>query len=481
MAITNVARIGVFNVDALGNKIDKESSTVNSLRYSRQEHLIIQDDNIPNSFGYPTIREYIEAESDDGRVLMHVDQTLLVTSDLVGGGPGSNDQATDAFGRLRISQPFTLFDSQHRYVENSKWDTSIVTGGSKSYNANASVVNLNVNTASGAEVLRETKRVMVYQPGKSLLIQTTFTMNTPKTNLRQRVGYFGSTNGIFFEVNDFTANFVLRSSSSGVTNERRVSQTQWNIDALDGTGPSGISLNDFSKSLILYTDIEWLGVGDARIGFVINGKYIHCHTFKHDPVDNGISGTYMTTACLPLRYEITNTGPTSSNSTLKQICSNVISEGGYELTSQSHNVDLGVDSRTLLTKGVDYPIISIKLNSNRLDAVVLPSSASIMVTSNQYVRWSILLNATLTGASWSTHSNGTIDYDTSATAISGGTVLTSGYIDKGSVINIASDVDFKYQLGRTIAGVSDIITLMMTPANNNTGILADLSWYEIIT
>lgn len=204
----------------------------------------------------------------------------------------------DAFGRLRVSNPFTLFDSQHRYKINEKWNYLSSGGGSTSYDANSSVVNLNTDLNSGTRVVGETKRVMAYQPGKSLLIYSTFTMCSGQVGQVQRCGYFGANNGIYFEMNGVDPTFVLRSSITGTMVETRVTKSFWNVDQLDGSGPSAIALNNFSSSMILYIDIEWLGVGDVRVGFILGGKYVHCHTFKHTPTSpTPISGTYMTTAC----------------------------------------------------------------------------------------------------------------------------------------------------------------------------------------
>jgi hypothetical protein len=236
--------------------------------------------------------------------------------------------AGDAFGRTRVSAPLTLFDSSHRYNDNGLWSTSSGTGATYAFNANEGLVDLNVTTASGSEIIRETNKVCSYQPGKSLLFMSTFVMNTAKANLRQRVGYYGAANGMYLEVSGTTGPaLVERSSVSGSVNETRVLQANWNIDKLDGNGPSGFTL-DISKAQILWFDIEWLGLGTVRAGFVINGAFIHCHSFHHA---NLITSTYITTASLPLRYEITNVGTTASSSTLKQVCSTVLSEGGYEL------------------------------------------------------------------------------------------------------------------------------------------------------
>jgi len=235
--------------------------------------------------------------------------------------------SVDAFGRLRVSNPYTLFDSQNRYQKDTQFNETLTGSGTSTYVANESSVDLAVTTASGDKVVRQTNRVFPYQPGKSLEVLATFVMNAGKTNLRQRVGYFNTDNGVFFQVSGTTNSFVLRTNTSGTPSDvRTVNQADWNGDKLDGTGASGLTL-DITKAQILYMDFEWLGVGSVRCGFIINGQIIICHTFNNA---NDIDKVYMTTAILPIRYEIENTGAAASASTLTQICSSVISEGGYD-------------------------------------------------------------------------------------------------------------------------------------------------------
>lgn len=389
--------------------------------------------------------------------------------------PSTKTTNQDAFGRLRISAPFTLFDSQHRYQENDKWDTELTSGGTKTYLINESTLNLSVTTASGSAVLRETKRVFPYQPGKSLLVLSTFIMSTGKAGLTQRVGYYGAQNGVYLEQKDGALFIVQRSYVTGAIVNTPIPQSQWNGDKLDGTGASGRTV-DVTKSQIFWTDIEWLGVGDVRVGFVVDGVFVTAHTFHHD---NAEVTTYMTTAILPLRYEIFNTAATASASTLKQICSSVISEGGYEGFSRRYNVDTASTPVNLALAGTAYPIIALRLNSTRLDAVVLPSNVNGIVTSNANVQYQIIINPTLTGGTWNTHYNGTVDYNTTATAVAGGNVIVGGYIGNTGQIDLTGLSNFNFQLGRTIAGVSDVICLAMTPTTPNTKILADLSWYEV--
>jgi len=244
------------------------------------------------------------------------------------GGSNPSGMAVDAFGRMRVSQPQTLFESFHRYNDNGKWSTANSETANVVFNSNSASMYLNVDKTSGAYTYRETNRVFAYQPGKSLQIFETFVFNPAQANLVQRIGYFSSTNGLYLEQANSNIYFVKRSSANGTLTETRVAQSNWNKDTLLGnanSSPSHITL-DLTKSQILFTDIEWLGVGSVRQGFVINGELIHCHTWNHA---NIIDSTYMTTACLPLRQEIFNIGTTSANSTLKCICSTVISEGGY--------------------------------------------------------------------------------------------------------------------------------------------------------
>jgi hypothetical protein len=366
--------------------------------------------------------------------------------------------ALDAFGRARMSEPMTLFDSQNRFQADDQFDTSTATGGSTTYQSNESTLDLNVTTSSGSEVVRQTYRCMPYQPGKSLEVMCTFVMNAAKTNLRQRVGYFNSQNGVFFQQADTTKSFVLRTYTSGtVSDARTVNQADWNGDKLDGTGDSGYTL-DTTKSQIFWCDLEWLGVGSVRCGFVINGQLIICHTFNNA---NDLAKVYMTTAILPVRYEITNTGATASSSTMKQICSTVISEGGYE---QQVKQQIARRTSALASIGTTLiPLVSIRLKSTRLNAVVLPQLVTVFPTSSGNYEIQLVKNSTLTGASWVTTAFNNVEYDITASAMTDGTCVQLDYSSatnqsRGSSVG-PTGYNFDLQLGSTIAGVSDIYTI----------------------
>jgi hypothetical protein len=384
----------------------------------------------------------------------------------------------DAFARLRVSNPYTFFDSALSGERRYDWSSATATDGTVTFDYNSNVRNLNVTAASGSEVIRESIWCFPYQAGKSLLIMSSFCMSPAKTGLRQRLGYFGAANGVYFEQANVTKNMVIRSSSSGSLVEDRIAQANWNTDKLDGTGPSGLILNT-TATQIFWCDIEWLGVGTVRTGFIINGQFITCHTFNHanDPV---YTTTYMGTATLPCRYEITNTGATSGVSTMQQICTTVISEGGYTMATTTYAAGTGINSKRLTTLGVYYPIVSIRLNSTHLNSIVKLQQTDILSPTVNYYRWVILKNATLTGATWTSPSSTTrVDVDTAATALSGGTELESGYASSREVVSLGLQ-NIYGQLSRTLAGVSDTFTLALTATSNNADVLAQIGWQEIL-
>lgn len=386
-----------------------------------------------------------------------------------GGGAGG----VDAFGRMQVGQPYTLFDSQHRYAMNDKFFTTTTGSGSTTYDANASLVNMVTTTASGDKVVRETDRVFPYQPGKALEIFNTFAMAPGATGLRQRVGYFSTQNGVFLEQNNGELYVVLRSYSSGSIVENRVAQSNWNTDTLDGNGLSGITI-DVTKAQIQFIDIEWLGVGTVRIGFVINGALIVAHKFHHA---NIVSSTYMTTATLPVRYEIENTGAIGAGATLKHICNTVISNGGYTPIGRSSTVGRGLSYYNLSTAGTFYHMVSMRLTSTRLDDVVIPTNINVMTSSNHNLQFKLVKNATF-GTSLSYSSTGSIDYSVTNSAVTDqGTVLLSGYVvNKGEPRGFDIEELLRYQLTRT--STADVYSLIVTSDTNNSDAAGNISWME---
>jgi hypothetical protein len=304
-------------------------------------------------------------------------------------------------------------------------------------------------------------------------------------SLTQRVGYFNTQNGVFFQNVGGVNSFVLRSSStptSGTPSDvRTVTQANWNGDKLDGTGASGYTL-DTSKAQILFMDFEWLGVGSVRCGFIINGEYVICHTFNNA---NDIASVYMTTAILPMRYEITSTAAVAAS--MKAICCSVVSEGGFEQTSIEHVARrVNATSASTITTSF-YPIASIRLASGALDAVVVPSSYNFLPTTADNYEIALIKNTTLTSPSWTAvPTDANVQFDISATAMTGGAIASNSFTTgkSGAVpLATASPYNLDLQLGASIAGVSDIYTLaarvVTTGGSGSGGGVGSLSFYDL--
>lgn len=372
----------------------------------------------------------------------------------------------DAFGRVRASEPETLFESQMQYNGAPLlWETALTGSGSATHLPNESALRMRTTTASGDKTIRQTKQYIRYQPGKSQLILVTFVLGARAANVRKRVGYFETSNGLFLEQTGDGLFLVRRSYTTGAVVDMRIPQSEWNIDPLNGAGVSGITLNE-TKAQILGIDIEWLGVGRVRIGFVINGTLYYAHQFSHA---NVLSTTYMTTANLPVRYEIENTGTAASaTNDLLQICASVSSEGGRQERAPMFSVANGVTLRTVSTTLL--PLLSIRVGT------VFPAGGSIvnratmipltmaLYSKDSPVFYQVILNGTLTGASFAgfntTHSGAL--FDVAASAIANGIVLDAGYASSSATnrMTIINPLESNIALTQNIAGnAGDILTV----------------------
>ncbi len=387
----------------------------------------------------------------------------------------------DLFGRLKTSQAYTLFDSSHRYSQDGDFSDVIVgTGSTVGIITAQSTATLGIGTTAGCSYIRESKRVFSYQPGKSLQVLQTFVFNPAKENLVQRAGYASSENGVMIELDGSEVNIIKRTGISGVGTTVTVPQSEWNQDKLDGTGPSGYTL-DLSKAQIFFTEYEWLGVGSVRVGFAIDGKFVIAHQFDHA---NHIDTTYMTAATLPVRYEILNTGITTSASTMKQICVSVISNGGYERLTRR---DIARRTTTVSVGTTAFaPLVTIRLTPGREDAIILPKSFSFLGSSASTalleVAW--IRNGTINATSWEALP-GTLNAqkNTDATTITGGTIILNDFVSSANKsdtpLNVESNYNWDIQLGRTQAKVSDTLTLAVRAVTGSADCIGSISFYDL--
>lgn len=405
---------------------------------------------------------------------------ITSTTDISSTIQAADSPSIDAFGRWRVSQPQTLFDSKQLYDNQPLfWDDAETAGSgtSSTHSANTASTTIGVSATTTGTRVRQTFQSFNYQPGKSQQVLMTFVLDKTGggAGITRRVGQFNANNGIFLEDSAGTYKFVIRTYTGGSASDANsATQSNWNLDKLDGTGTSGINI-DFTKAQILIFDYEWLGVGRVRVGFVIDGKIYYAHEFLNA---NSYSSVYMSTPNLPLRYEISNDG-TGAASTLETICTTVISEGGSQELGILRHKDSG--SISSLSTGTTYAVLGIRLKSGYIGAdISLQNISMISTTTNDQLHWELKLNPTVAGTfTYADETNSAIQTATGAATntVTGGTNIDGGYLSTALPVTIS--VPNARKLGASIAGTVDTIVLCARPITNNITIQASMTWREI--
>lgn len=408
--------------------------------------------------------------------------TILGGSAANFGTPVTDRPDLDAFQRLRVGTPVSLFDSQLRFGPSPLlWNEVTVNGGSNVWVRHESAVRLSTTGGATDRAIRQTKQYFKYQPGKSQLVVLTGILG-PAVASTKRIGYFDDENGVYFQQNALGPAVVLRSKASGSVVETIHYQADWSIDKLDGFGPSGYTL-DPTKTNIFMIDLQWLGVGRVRFGLDLGGHLIYCHDMSHA---NLLGTVYMSTATLPVRYEIQNTGSLVAAS-MTQICCVVISEGGYEedrgLVFSTSN---GVTGTSVAT---NTPILAIRpkgqLNGLTNRTNVIPQEVALFATTAA-AQYEVLLNPTLTGAVWvDVDANSAVQHTTSITSAVGGTRLLNGYVAvNGTGANARGSADdallSKIILNANFYGTApDTFVIVATAIGGTPVAYSSIKWKEL--
>lgn len=409
--------------------------------------------------------------------------------------------AADAFGRLRISDSFTLGDYKHTYDIDPNFVDETGSGGTIVHIPNQACARLSTNNSPTSYVIHQTKQYHNYMPGKSQLIKTTINFYNATANVTKRTGYFDANNGIFFEQSgNGMLSMVIRSDTSGTITERRVQQKDWNMDTCNTSITSSVTGNtgsfnlDISNTQIFWSDFQWLGVGRVRTGFVYNGNLIVAHEFYNS---NFLPTVYMSNPNLPVRCEIRNTGATTG-AYLDQICSSVMSEGGYVESGIDWAITTGSAARTAAA-GIDLPIIAIRLKNNfrtypnrvtvRMGNITL--YAENFPAYYKLVKLANTSGLTLANSTWtSVSSDSAVEYNITGTAITGGDMMEAGIVGTTSPggsakgtgvapINQPSNAKKNFIAQNINSTSSEIYVLVGTGIGGSSDLWSGIQWREI--
>lgn len=392
----------------------------------------------------------------------------------------------DAFGRVRMTEPLTILD----FTNNTPYGTSsrltTKTTGTGSIIKEDSIRKLSVLT-NGDTAICQTKNYAYYQPGKSLLIMISCILNANNNanGTSAKVGFYDSSGGLYFQYENGVYSVVLKNADS----ETEYTQSNWNIDPFDGTGKTGITI-DFTKSQIFVIDLEWLGVGQIRYGFVFYGKVHYCHNISNV---NSLLAPYIFSANKPIRAEISSSISSNAGSVFL-MCGSVSAEGG--LTPFGHINTISNGSTAVTVVGTEKPILIITGNSNYYHQLILPTNISINDTQTANTS---LYRLRKYDYPYSPDSSGSItwtDVDVNNSVIKYATTINNTFTTTGSrIINqdyfgtrnfistrdLSININNDMYLGSNIDNNPDImcLTCVRVVGNNACNILATLEWQEI--
>lgn len=400
------------------------------------------------------------------------------------------EENIDAFGRGRVSMPFTLGDYKHLYGLDPNFIDYSVNGGNVTFQVNRACARLETTSNVSSRIVHQSKFYHHYMPGKSQVILSSFNFYSATANVTKRTGYYDDNDGIYLEqTGDGTLSWVVRSYVTGAPTERRVTQSNWSVDPCDGSGPSAFNI-DITKTQLAWIDFQWLGVGRVRCGFVHDGEYVLTHEFNNS---NNLANVYLSNPNLPIRCELQNTG-TTSGAYFDQICSTVMSEGGY--------VEAGIDwavtnTPRLLTSGTTSPIMAIRLkNTFRTykNRIIVRMGNLNMFSDGENIKWRLLKlpsSGNITANVWtSVDDDSGVEFNTDATAFTDGDELDNGWVGastQGSQkaggspnSNIPSSAKKNYIVQNYDSTDSEIYLVVATNlGSQNTNVGIGMQWREI--
>jgi len=400
---------------------------------------------------------------------------------------------SDAFGRQRISEPYTLADYSHVYGEETELLTK--TSGNNSsitFDINKAKAMLIIGTGVNDYTIHQSRMYHHYMPGKSQLTFQSFNFGAPRSGTNKRIGLFDDKNGIYFEQSgDGTLSLVIRSDVSGTVINDRINQSDWNIDKCNGSGVSKFNL-DVTKTQLLSSDFQWLGVGTLRAGFVHNGSSIIAHEFYNSNIKDSV---YWSNPNLPVRCELRNyTSGAGATGSMDQICATVISEGGYK----EAGVDFSATTNGAISvNNTKIPLIAIRLKTgyygkpNR--SIVRLGQAGVFTLSQpvQFEFWRLTGNANIIGGSWiSANNDSVVEYNNTATSFTttSGLMINAGYVSAGGPAGnpIGTATNFQditnakrgYISQNIDSTESNIFAIVATGLNGSTNTFASIQWRE---
>ena len=219
-----------------------------------------------------------------------------------------------------------------------------------------------------------------------------------------------------------------------------IPQAAFNVDKLDGTGPSGKTIHPENMNLYRVSGgwfgilpISWWWFAGDGIGF------IRCHTF--DPT-NTANKPHLSNPTLPCLIEVETSGAGATASLRTASCRGGLLGGAEAATNANRQQVAAVLSKSVPASTAFTPLISAKNPTTYLGKVnhirARYGTASLACDGTKDVEIIVIKNATLTGAAFAPKNIAVspIEIDTAATAMTGGIDIGNQILAKSSTTRI---------------------------------------------
>ena len=429
----------------------------------------------PNSTNYnhshePNTNDLVQAMTYDpyGQPVLRIDDTTK--------------QHTSK-NRVKVSGHDITDFSTYTFSKNElNWDEQITGTGSVVHAPEYGMVKFSVGSNAGDEVIRQTKRVQRYIPGRSAEVAMSVIFGTPTTGIRKRIGLFDNTDGVYFEDGGDGTYYVATRRKVGASFvDTRVAREDWNYDKLDGTGPSGIVADPTALHHIVI-EYEWYGAGQVEFKYIIDNNSFPIHRFNHA---NRQAYPWASTASLPVRVEMTNVAGTAGTHEFYQGSHSFATEGSTELLGRQNSISSAITGKTLTAANTFYPVVALRLKTTALNSVVLPDSFSGATLDNTNVFIRLVEGANVTGGTWVSYSDDSpVEYNITATGYTNGIPVETVYVsatNQGNIFHlnprVITQIDRKTTT--TLGDTSDTLIIAMASTNANKKAFATLGWIEV--
>lgn len=398
------------------------------------------------------------------------------------------DVTTDVTGQLAVSQRTSLLNYYFSHTDHQLLLFRFTLGtGTVTWNTTQNCIDLSAGTASGALSVIRSKHNVPYQVGQSHTVAMSCLFGEPVANSAKGWGINDANDGLQWRMDDTSLAVVVRSSTSGSTVDTVVHRADWNIDKLDGTGPSGFNLNTNNVAVYLI-EYTWHGAGRVRFGIKVNKDIIYCHEFDFD---NSQQFTYTRLPMLPLVASVSNTGTLTTPNLFKIYTISAYTHNHLPVTPLLHFA-ASRGTSTVSVTGTATPLIGIRpratFNSQPNRVTAVPEKLQVSAGNSTIIVRAVINPTVVTGAVWnSVNTSSSVEFDTAATVVTGGTVVNEFYVNSGTfyegLVTTAKE-DSQGLLGTlplaytTLGPQIDTLYLVAQSLGGSSSSVAAISWEE---